>query len=89
MLKSATSFQSYTGVFVLKEGGEHIQVTVVFKMIWQSHITEPPDVPKFGEGTSSTAEARQIELPKVPIAEPAEAPKMVPKPRKRQPKNQS
>jgi hypothetical protein len=30
-------------------------------------------VPKLGEGTSSTAEARQIELPKVPIAEPAEA----------------
>jgi hypothetical protein len=28
---------------------------------------------KLGEGTSSTAEARQIELPKVPIAEPAEA----------------
>jgi hypothetical protein len=30
-------------------------------------------VPKLGEGTSSTAEAKQIELLKVPIAEPAEA----------------
>jgi hypothetical protein len=30
-------------------------------------------VPKLGEGTSSIADARQIELPKVPIAEPAEA----------------
>jgi hypothetical protein len=30
-------------------------------------------VPKLGEGTPSTAEARQIELPKVPIVEPAEA----------------
>ena len=28
---------------------------------------------KLGEGTSSIAEASQIELPKVPIAEPAEA----------------
>jgi hypothetical protein len=55
----------------------------------QPRYIETAIVPKFGEGTSSTAEARQIELPKVPIAEPAEAPKMVPKPRKRQPKNQS
>jgi hypothetical protein len=30
-------------------------------------------MPKLGEGTSSTAEARHIELPKVPIVEPAEA----------------
>jgi hypothetical protein len=30
-------------------------------------------MPKLGEGTSSTAEARHIELPKVPMAEPAEA----------------
>jgi hypothetical protein len=34
---------------------------------------ETTTVLKLGEGTSSTAEARQIELPKVPIAEPAEA----------------
>jgi hypothetical protein len=34
-------------------------------------------VPKFGEGTSSTAEARQIDLPKVPTAEPVETPKNV------------
>jgi hypothetical protein len=32
-------------------------------------------VPKFGEGTSSTAEAGQIELPKVPTAKPIETPK--------------
>jgi hypothetical protein len=32
-------------------------------------------VPKFGEGTSSTVEARQIDLPKVPTAEPVETPK--------------
>jgi hypothetical protein len=30
-------------------------------------------VPKLGEGTSSTAEARQIELPKVHIDEPTKA----------------
>jgi hypothetical protein len=29
-------------------------------------------VPKFGEGTSSTTEARQIDLPKVPTTEPVE-----------------
>ena len=34
---------------------------------------ETVTVPKFDEGASSTAEARPIELPKVPIAEPAEA----------------
>jgi hypothetical protein len=34
---------------------------------------ETTTVPKLGEGTSSTAEAGQIEFPKVPIAEPAEA----------------
>jgi hypothetical protein len=34
-------------------------------------------VPKFGEGTSSTIEARQIDLPKVPTAEPIEMPKNV------------
>jgi hypothetical protein len=34
---------------------------------------ETATVPKLGEGTSSTAEARQIELPKVPIDEPTEA----------------
>jgi hypothetical protein len=34
---------------------------------------EMATVPKLGEGMSSTAEARPIELPKVPIAEPAEA----------------
>jgi hypothetical protein len=32
-------------------------------------------VPKFGEGTSSTTEARKIDLPKVPTAEPVETPK--------------
>jgi hypothetical protein len=32
-------------------------------------------VPKFGEGTSSTAEAEQIELPKVPTTESVETPK--------------
>ena len=30
-------------------------------------------MPKLGEGTSSTVDARQIELSKVPIAEPVEA----------------
>ena len=34
---------------------------------------ETSTVPKFDEGASSTAEARPIELPKVPIAEPAKA----------------
>jgi hypothetical protein len=34
---------------------------------------ETATVPKLGEGTSSPAEARPNELPKVPIAEPAEA----------------
>ena len=33
---------------------------------------ETATMPKFDEGASSTAEARPIELPKVPIAEPAE-----------------
>jgi hypothetical protein len=32
-------------------------------------------VPKSGEGTSSSAKTRQIELPKVPTAEPIEMPK--------------
>jgi hypothetical protein len=32
-------------------------------------------VPKFGEGTSSTAEAGQIELPKVPTTKPIKTPK--------------
>jgi hypothetical protein len=32
-------------------------------------------VPKFSEGTSSNAEVEQIELPKVPTAEPVETPK--------------
>jgi hypothetical protein len=36
---------------------------------------EMATVPKFGEGTSSTPEAEQIELPKVPTAEPVETPK--------------
>ena len=33
---------------------------------------ETATMPKFDEGASSTAEARPIELPKVPIAKPAE-----------------
>ena len=39
----------------------------------RSRYIEMATVLKLGEGTSSIAEARQIELPKVPIAEPAEA----------------
>jgi hypothetical protein len=31
-------------------------------------------VPKFGEGTFSTAKGKQFNLPKVPIAEPIETP---------------
>jgi hypothetical protein len=46
-------------------------------------------VPKFGEGTSSTAEARQIELPKVPTIEPAEAPKNGAEAKEEAAKNQS
>jgi hypothetical protein len=38
---------------------------------WSRYI-EMATVPKFDEGASSTAEAKPIELPKVPIAEPAE-----------------
>jgi hypothetical protein len=46
-------------------------------------------VPKFGEGTSSTIEARQIDLPKMPTPESVETPKMLLKPKKRRSKNQS
>jgi hypothetical protein len=41
----------------------------------RTRYIETTVVPKFGEGTSSTAEARQIDLPKVPTAEPVETPK--------------
>jgi hypothetical protein len=41
----------------------------------QPRYIETTEVPKFGEGTSSIAEARQIDLPKVPTAEPIETPK--------------
>jgi hypothetical protein len=39
----------------------------------RSRYIETTTLPKLGEGTSSTAEARRIELPKVPIVEPVEA----------------
>jgi hypothetical protein len=38
---------------------------------WPRYI-ETTIVPKFGEGTSSTAEARQIDLPKMPTPESVE-----------------
>jgi hypothetical protein len=43
----------------------------------QPRYIETVVVPKFGEGTSSTAEARQIDFLKVPTAEPVEMPKNV------------
>jgi hypothetical protein len=48
----------------------------------RSRYIETATVPKFYEGAFSTAEARLIELPKVPIAEPA-------KPKEEAGKNQS
>jgi hypothetical protein len=39
----------------------------------QPRYIETATVPKLGEGTSSTAKARHIELSKMPMAEPAEA----------------
>jgi hypothetical protein len=41
-------------------------------LTYRSRYIEATTVLKFDEGASSTAEARPIELPKVPIAKPAE-----------------
>jgi hypothetical protein len=46
-------------------------------------------VSKFGEGTSSTAEARQIDLSKVPTVEPVETPKNAAEAKEKAVKNQS
>jgi hypothetical protein len=62
--KTATSTISYV------PKGKKIKV-----LTHRPRYIETAVVPKFGEGTSFTAEARQINLPKVPTAEPVETPK--------------
>ena len=55
----------------------------------RARYIETATMPRLGEGTSSTAEAEQIEFLKVPTAEPVKTPKNGVEPKKRRLKSES